>query len=79
MRKVNKMKKLIILALVVLSIITFLTRAYADVWVRGYYRNNGTYVAPHYRSNPDGNCRNNWSTYPNINPYTGRRGYKRCW
>ena len=27
--------------------------------VRGYYRKNGTYVAPHYRTNPDGYCSNN--------------------
>jgi hypothetical protein len=40
--------------------------------VRGYYRRDGTYVAPHYRSNPDGNPDNNY-TYPgNVNPYTGR-------
>ena len=51
--------------------------AFADVSVRGYYRSNGTYVQPHYRSNPDGNVYNNWSTYPNINPYTGRTGTRR--
>jgi len=44
------------------------------VYVQGYYRSNGTYVQPHYRSNPDGYFYNNWSTYPNINPYTGRMG-----
>jgi hypothetical protein len=48
--------------------------ASAQVNVRGYVRSDGTYVAPHYRSNPDGNFYNNWSTYPNINPYTGRMG-----
>ena len=45
-----------------------------DVYVRGHYRSNGTYVQPHYRSAPDGNFFNNWSTKPNINPYTGKRG-----
>jgi hypothetical protein len=49
-------------------------QASADVYVRGYFRSNGSYVAPHFRSDPDGNFFNNWSTYPNINPYTGRRG-----
>jgi hypothetical protein len=49
----------------------------ADVYVRGHYRSNGTYVSPHYRSNPDGNPYNNWSTYPNVNPYTGRMGTRR--
>ena len=45
-----------------------------DVRVRGYYRKDGTYVAPHYRSAPDRSYNNNWSTRPNINPYTGKRG-----
>ena len=43
-------------------------------WVRGYSRSNGTYVQPYYRSHADGNFWNNWSTYPNINPYTGQIG-----
>lgn len=51
--------------------------AKADVYVRGYYRSNGTYVQPHHRSNPDGNVWNNWSTYPNVNPYTGSLGTRR--
>ena len=42
--------------------------------VPGYVRSNGTYVAPHYRTNPDGNFNNNWGTKPNINPYTGQTG-----
>ena len=45
--------------------------AEAAVSVRGYYRKNGTYVRPHYRSNPDGNPYNNWSFPGNTNPYTG--------
>ena len=47
---------------------------FADVFVNGYYRNDGTYVQPHYRSNPDGNILNNWSTQGNVNPYTGKTG-----
>jgi hypothetical protein len=46
----------------------------ADVLVRPYYRSNGTYVYQHYRSAPDSSRANNWSSYPNINPYTGRFG-----
>lgn len=48
----------------------------AAVHVRGYFRSNGTYVAPHYRSNPDGIFSNNYSTYGNVNPYTGKEGTK---
>ena len=46
------------------------------VHVRGYYRKSGTYVQPHYRSAPDGNFYNNWSTRGNVNPYTGQPGTK---
>ncbi len=48
----------------------------ADVSVSGYYRKNGTYVAPYHRSSPDGDFSNNWSTRGNINPYTGQEGSK---
>jgi hypothetical protein len=48
--------------------------AIAQVYVRGYTKSNGTYVAPHYRSSPDGNFSNNWSTKGNVNPYTGELG-----
>lgn len=50
--------------------------AYADVGVDGYYRNNGTYVEPHYRSNPNKTTDDNWSTKGNQNPYTGKMGTK---
>lgn len=45
-----------------------------DVYVRGYYRSSGTYVPSHYRSSADGYFYNNYSAYPNINPYTGSTG-----
>lgn len=48
-----------------------------EVSVRGYYRRDGTYVAPHKRTAADGNFYNNWSTYGNVNPYTGKPGTKR--
>jgi hypothetical protein len=55
--------------------VTFTCSAYAgDVFVDGYFRSNGTYVMPHYRSAPDGNVFNNFSTLGNINPYTGAPG-----
>lgn len=45
-----------------------------QVHVRGHVRRDGTYVQPHYRSNPDGSFYNNWSTKGNVNPYTGEPG-----
>jgi hypothetical protein len=63
----------------IFSILTFFSLSisvYADVWVDGYYRKDGTYVRGHYRSDPDGDFSNNWSTYGNTNPYTGDPGTK---
>ena len=71
------MKRLIKILTVLAIVCSIAHSADAAVRVRGYFRSNGTYVQPHYRSNPDGNFYNNWSTYPNINPYTGARGTKR--
>lgn len=45
-------------------------------YVRPHVRKNGTYVPGHYRTNPDGNRFNNWSTKGNVNPFTGRKGYQ---
>lgn len=76
MKTLTALLSMAIFTVVVIVLVTA-TVANADVRVRGHYRSNGTYVQPHYRSNPDGNPYNNWSTYPNINPYTGKRGTKR--
>jgi hypothetical protein len=56
-----------------LSVIS-LSVANADSYVNGYYRKNGTYVQPHWRSSPDSNAYNNWTTQGNVNPYTGQLG-----
>src|SRR2546428_1010848 len=45
-----------------------------DVYVHGYMRRDGTHVQPHMRSAPDSSYNNNWSTAPNVNPYTGQQG-----
>jgi hypothetical protein len=45
---------------------------FCQVYVEGYYRKNGTYVQPHYRSSPDNSPYNNYSYPGNINPYTGK-------
>lgn len=48
----------------------------ATVDVRGYFRKDGTFVAPHRRTLPDSSFENNWSTEGNVNPYTGKPGTK---
>ncbi len=37
--------------------------ANALVNVNGYYKSNGSYVAPHFRTNPDGNPYNNFGSW----------------
>jgi hypothetical protein len=49
----------------------------AVVFVGGYVRQNGTYVQPYVRTAPDGIRENNWSTWGNVNPYTGKVGTRR--
>ncbi len=39
------------------------TSASASVFVNGYFKGNGTYVAPHFRSSPDGFTFNNYSNW----------------
>ncbi len=68
--------KCFIFFLLVIFIWQDLSWAGGSVRVRGYYRKDGTYVRPHYRSRPDGNIYNNWSTKGNYNPYTGKKGTK---
>lgn len=58
-----------------LSLIMFLSLAglaFADQYVRGYVRRDGTYVQPYMRSTPDRNPYNNFSFPGNANPYTGQ-------
>jgi len=64
--------KRIILTLTFLALIA--SSAFADVFVHGYQRQDGTYVAPHYRSDPNSSTYDNWSTKGNFNPYTGQPG-----
>jgi hypothetical protein len=47
------------------------------VQVDGYNRNNGTSVQPYYRTAPNNTISDNYSTYPNINPYTGKTGSRK--
>ena len=66
------MKKLFLsLALAVVAQISF---GQSTVYVNGYYRSNGTYVQGHYRTTPNNTVYDNYSTYPNVNPYTGQTG-----
>ena len=61
--------------MVILSLMLFATSAEAEM-VGGYVKKNGTYVAPSYRTKADSSLYNNYSTKGNVNPYSGKKGYK---
>lgn len=60
-----------------LTILTlvFSLNGFADTYVQGYTKKNGTYVEPHYRTSEDSNKFNNYSTQGNVNPYNGNVGH----
>lgn len=65
------MKYIFIILLSFGIIFSSFTTVFADQYVNGYYKSNGTYVNGYYRSSPDGNPYNNFSFPGNTNPYTG--------
>ena len=60
------------LALVTALLVTLSMSASAQTHVEGYTRKDGTYVQPHWRSDPDKSPYNNYSYPGNTNPYTGK-------
>jgi hypothetical protein len=70
------MKTIILCASVILA---FVVEGFGQVnprstYVEGYYRSNGTYVNGYYRTTPNNTINDNYSTFPNVNPYTGQQG-----
>lgn len=72
------MKKILIFLALVIGVIGFsASNAKAYVSVKGYYKSNGTYVAPHVRSDPNGLKYDNYSYTPSQGLYNktyGTRG-----
>ena len=57
-------------------IIFISTQIFADTYVNGYYKKDGTYVEGHYKTNPN---KTNWGAYStdgNTNPYTRSDGHR---
>lgn len=48
-----------------------------DQSVGGYYRRDGTYVAPYHRTTPNQYRYDNYSSQGNFNPWTGQPGSAR--
>jgi hypothetical protein len=54
-----------------------ISTAHAQVHQNGYFRQDGTYVAPTYRSAPNQTQTDNYGGLGNYNPYTGQKGEKK--
>lgn len=61
--------------IIALLAITFSCSVFADKYVNGYVRKDGTYVQPHYRTDANNSKFDNYSTQGNVNPYTGQDGH----
>ena len=66
------MKKLIF----VLLGVCVLSGGAEAAYTRGYMKRNGTYVSGYHRTSADRTRINNYSIRGNVNPYTGKKGYK---
>ena len=74
----NHIKKVTLFLFSVLVIVLGLfTQTFAATRVHGYTTRRGTYVHSYYRSDSDYTRLNNYSHMGNINPYTGKKGYKK--
>lgn len=70
------MKHLLLIATFIFGL-AFTTMAQTNsnhVYVNGYTKSNGTYVNGYTRTAPNSTINDNFSTYPNTNPYTGQTG-----
>jgi len=55
--------------------LTFTQTNPKHVSVSGYYKSDGTYVQPYFRTAPNNTNQDNFSTKGNVNPYTGKAGW----
>lgn len=62
--------------LLILGTFFFSITAFADTWVNGYQKRDGSYVQGHYKSRSNNTRNDNYSTRGNRNPYTGSYGTK---
>jgi hypothetical protein len=63
-------------AIIVAILLSVFSLSVSAEYVRGHYRRDGTYVQPHQKTPKDNSRLNNYSTKGNINPYTGKKGYR---
>jgi hypothetical protein len=75
----KRYSRLVSLLVCLVLCFSFAAEAFAkSTSVKGYYRKDGTYVKPHYRSTPNGTTSDNYSHCGNVNPSTGKVGSEGC-
>lgn len=67
-------KRIFALFAMLISILAF---AQSSHRVKVYSKKNGSYVPSHNKTKSDKTERNNYSSKPNTNPYTGKKGTKK--
>jgi hypothetical protein len=73
--RLHFIKLLLVFLFAFLTVFCFAQTNSNHVRVSGYYRSNGTYVQPYFRTAPNSTNRDNFSTRGNVNPYTGKPGW----
>ena len=71
------MKTLKVILFGVLIALASSSAVFADQWVKGYTRSDGTYIQGHWRSSPNQYRYDNFSAKGNANQYTGQRSDQR--
>ena len=73
--------KSIFLSSVLFAVLVMTSVAFAgDTWVNGHWKDTNhdgvkdTWVDGYHRTTPNNTINDNYSTYPNVNPYTGKQG-----
>ena len=70
------MKKISLIIAILVSIVNFANAQVNknEIYVQGYTKSNGTYVQGYYKTAPNNTINDNYGTYPNVNPHTGKLG-----
>lgn len=70
----KKIAVLSVLGFILMGLFGFNSNTEAVTHVKGYFKKSGTYVMPSYRTSPNKNKFDNYSTKGNYNPYSGKKG-----
>lgn len=68
------MKQIFLTLILIASVAT--AYAQSPTWVNGYINSSGQYVEGHFRTTPNQTRNDNYSTRPNVNPFTNEVGTK---